>query len=100
MADAGWTKESVYDEQIDPLMKRIIAICKEHEIPLVAVFQFQDTVQGGPGYCTTMLPCPRESLAMRDLNQYVASRRVPVALAETITTNPDGSKMITIARVR
>ena len=31
-------KETVYDEQIDPLMKRIIALCKEHQIQMVASF--------------------------------------------------------------
>ncbi|WP_175663087.1 hypothetical protein [Burkholderia ambifaria] len=32
------TKEQVYDEQISPLMAQIIAICKEHAIPIVASF--------------------------------------------------------------
>lgn len=31
-------KEAIYDEQIDPLMAQIIAICREHKIPVVAVF--------------------------------------------------------------
>lgn len=32
------TKEQIYDEQISPLMTQIIAICKEHGIPVVASF--------------------------------------------------------------
>jgi len=32
------TKEQIYDEQISPLMAQIIAICKEHGIPIVASF--------------------------------------------------------------
>ncbi|MCA8313221.1 hypothetical protein LGN43_02915 [Burkholderia multivorans] len=32
------TKEQIYDEQISPLMTQIIAICKEHRIPIVASF--------------------------------------------------------------
>ncbi|MBR8135115.1 hypothetical protein [Burkholderia cenocepacia] len=32
------TKEQIYDRQISPLMTRIIAICKEHKIPIVASF--------------------------------------------------------------
>lgn len=32
------TKEQVYDEQISPLMDRIIALCYEHKIPLVSSF--------------------------------------------------------------
>ncbi|RQZ50901.1 hypothetical protein [Burkholderia sp. Bp9099] len=32
------TKEQIYDEQISPLMTQIIAICKEHKIPVLASF--------------------------------------------------------------
>jgi len=32
------TKEQIYDEQISPLMAQIIAICKEHKIPVLASF--------------------------------------------------------------
>ncbi|WP_175806908.1 hypothetical protein [Burkholderia cenocepacia] len=32
------TKEQIYDEQISPLMTQVIAICKEHKIPIVASF--------------------------------------------------------------
>lgn len=32
------TKEQVYDEQINPLMERIIAICSEHKIAHVCTF--------------------------------------------------------------
>ncbi|MGU7780497.1 hypothetical protein [Burkholderia sp. PU8-34] len=32
------TKERIYDEQISPLMTQIIAICKEHKIPILASF--------------------------------------------------------------
>lgn len=32
------TKEQIYDEQISPLMTQIIAVCKEHGIPIVASF--------------------------------------------------------------
>ena len=35
-----WSAEQVYDEQIAPLMKQIVAICKEHQIPMVAKFQY------------------------------------------------------------
>jgi len=32
-------KEQVYDEQIYPLMDKIIEIAEKHNIPMVAVFQ-------------------------------------------------------------
>ena len=31
-------KEAIYDKEISPLMKQIIAICKEHKIAMVAQF--------------------------------------------------------------
>lgn len=34
--------EAIYDEQISPLMKQIIAICKEHKIPMFATFEYAD----------------------------------------------------------
>lgn len=44
--------ESVYDEKISPLMAQIIAICKEHSIPLVATFEFAE----GSTCDTVLLP--------------------------------------------
>ena len=31
-------KEQIYDEQISPLMTKIIEICKEHKIDMLATF--------------------------------------------------------------
>lgn len=33
--------ENLYDEQINPLMAKIIGICKEHKLPMFATFQFR-----------------------------------------------------------
>lgn len=35
-------KEKIYDEQISPLMKQIIQICKANDIPVFAEFQYGD----------------------------------------------------------
>jgi hypothetical protein len=51
-----WTKEEVYDAEINPLMAKIIAICKEHRIPLVAQFNYANEGDAGPAFCTTVLP--------------------------------------------
>lgn len=46
------TKEEIYDAQINPLMAQIIAICKEHKIPVLASF----TLDFDEGlHCTTAL---------------------------------------------
>ena len=47
--------ELVYDERIDPLMTRIIAMCKEHGIPMLATFELDVDDEDGPMHCTTAL---------------------------------------------
>jgi hypothetical protein len=98
-----WDKEAVYDEQIAPLMTQIIKICKEHEIPLVAVFQYLDAPdeEGGPGFCSTLIPTKLQSTEMRELNRIAVevTRKNAVALAITETTEPDGKKHVRISRV-
>lgn len=57
MSKGAWDLESVYDEQINPLMAQIIAICKEHNIPFVASFAYaqqdEDEEDGGTDLCTS-----------------------------------------------
>lgn len=36
------TKEEAYDQFVSPLMTQIIAVSKEHDIPMVAVFEITD----------------------------------------------------------
>lgn len=53
------TNEQIYDEQVNPLMQQIIAICKEHGIPMMASFQlesYDDVEQPSPLMCSTVLP--------------------------------------------
>lgn len=47
--------ETVYDEQIAPLMSRIIDICKEHGIPMLASFAYRCDEYGEHDCCTTFL---------------------------------------------
>lgn len=46
-------KEKVYDEQIAPLMAKIIEICKTEGIPMFADFQYADQ-----GFCATCIYPP------------------------------------------
>ena len=53
-------REAVYDEQVSPLMEKVLAICKEHDVPMVASFQISDPDPKGEGdgeihYCTSAL---------------------------------------------
>jgi hypothetical protein len=54
----------VYDEEIAPLMAQIIAICKEHRIPLVAQFNYAATDEDGPSFCTTIIPASAVALRL------------------------------------
>ncbi|HBR2117531.1 TPA: hypothetical protein L9N02_004021 [Klebsiella quasipneumoniae subsp. similipneumoniae] len=47
--------ESIYDEKISPLMRQIIDICKEHNMPMVASFAYENSEENGIGCCTTKL---------------------------------------------
>lgn len=47
--------EHVYDEQISPLMKQIIEICKANKLPMIASFAFQNSEEKGAGDCGTLL---------------------------------------------
>jgi hypothetical protein len=47
--------EKIYDEQISPLMTKIIEICKEHKIPFFAEFQYSDE-----GFCRSAIFGQRE----------------------------------------
>jgi len=43
-------KEKIYDEQISPLMAKIIEICKAENIPMFAEFQYADL-----DFCTSII---------------------------------------------
>jgi hypothetical protein len=93
--EAEWDVEATYDEQISPLMLQIIAICKEHRIPMAATFVLNDEGMR----CTTTLPFePRGDEKLTRTIQAMSPER-PIVLAETHITNPDGSKTISIRRM-
>lgn len=50
-----WDLEAVYDSEIAPLMTKIIAVCKEHRLPMLATFAYANDVDEAQ-YCTTSLP--------------------------------------------
>jgi len=52
-----YDKESIYDEQISPLMTQIIEICKKEDVPMALQFYLkeEDGENKEPLYCTTFL---------------------------------------------
>lgn len=49
--------ESVYDNEISPLMSQIIEICNRHKMPMLATFMYQHLhgESEDDSYCTTFL---------------------------------------------
>lgn len=88
--------ESVYDKQISPLMAQVIAICKEHRMPMLATFQYQRTEERGEGFCTTMLPFS-ERVSSDKLAAAMSALAPRRARLSTITViKADGTKEITM----
>lgn len=82
--------EFVYDEQINPLMAKIIAICREHKIPMAATFEY------APGdFCSTLLPFDGMADLMERVNR-VISNAIPPSPLQITTTKADGSKIIEV----
>jgi hypothetical protein len=48
--------EAVYDKQVSPLMRQIIAICQENGMPFTATFQFSGDDQVSSGYIPENTP--------------------------------------------
>lgn len=89
--------ESVYDERIAPLMSQIIAVCKEHKLPMLATFQYQRTEENGEGFCTTSLPFSERGTAekLTQAMNVMAPRRGPRMSTITVV-KADGSKEVTM----
>jgi hypothetical protein len=89
------TKEQIYDECICELMERVIAICKEHKIALIADFALDEDL-----HCTTALLDAEYNPSASQLQALRALKPKPsVAFAETHETMPNGSKRISIRRI-
>ena len=46
-------KEDIYDSKVSPLMKQIISICKENDLPMFCAFQFSEdgmSISSIPGH--------------------------------------------------
>ena len=78
-------REAMYDEHISPLMTEIIALCKEHDIPVVASFDLQCDDDPGLMCTTAILPDHAQDCLVRALR----IMREPSHVAFTITTIKD-----------
>ncbi len=89
-------KEKIYDEQIFPLMKQIMTICKEHRIAMLADFMLDDDLK-----CTSALLDKKYSPGDSQLKalEILRPSSNPIIITERITTNADGSKNIVIGHL-
>lgn len=97
-------REDAYDDKIAPLMSQIIALCREHEIPLVASFELDDDGQVDPPdpmRCTTICGPKPISRAMLEAERVLRPTKASsFAITETIITDPKtGNRTIRIGLV-
>lgn len=100
MTEPLFDLEDVYDEEIAPLMTRIIDICKAHNMPMLASFMYGRDEGDDPKLCTTaLLSGP---FSARDIPSCLTNacdgiysgRRVP--MMRTTLTKADGTTETTI----
>ena len=91
------SKEAIYDEQINPLMARILEICKEHKIAMLADFFFSDAEDL---HCTSALLPKDFSPSEEQLAAYkILTTTKGFAMAITEETKPNGNKKVTMRRI-
>ena len=96
------SKETIYDDQISPLMKQIIEICKEHGIAMMASFDIAHDGEGPNGedcsnlVCNTLLPDENErhNELFVQANALIRrrGRQAPMMMP---TSHGDGTKTVT-----
>jgi hypothetical protein len=86
--------ESVYDDQIAPRIREIIAICTKHGLPMFANFQLTSghEADGAPMYCTTRIPADGEDQEKFDALQAIAEPRTPFVAVTVVHTTKEPVK--------
>ena len=69
MSSEAFDLEAVYDEQINPLMKQIIDICKKHDLPFVASFQYSSNGKDDNNFCSTAVLPDKKRPVAQELNE-------------------------------
>lgn len=88
-------KEKIYDDQINPLMAKIIAICRENNIAFIANFRLgEDLACTSADLRDECSPSDGQLEALKILRP-----RQAFAMAITEETLPSGDKKISIRRI-
>lgn len=89
------SKEQIYDDEIFPLMGRIIKLCQEHKIAMIADFGLDDDL-----HCTSATLEPDSEPSLSQLNAWeLLKPKRSFAMAITEETKPSGDKKITMRRI-
>jgi hypothetical protein len=91
MSNELYNKEDVYDDEISPLVQKIIEICKENKIPAIMSFAYAANEEEGTGCCTTLLNYfeGRDVPAYSEANRFISNRGS--FMASIITVNDGAS---------
>ncbi|MNC77926.1 hypothetical protein D3C75_1300160 [compost metagenome] len=84
----------MYDVQISPLVHKIIAICREHEIALLLSAQLEDEDEREL-FCTTILPGTNEESCEKFVQALNIIRPPARSVMHMTTTHADGSQTLT-----
>lgn len=92
-------KEQIYDEQIFPLMQKVLEICQEHHIAYVGSFAIP--TEADPDlFCSSRVPNEREEYPHHLATMAQAVDRARGAGSESVATMtetlPDGKKRMTV----
>lgn len=88
-------KESIYDNEINPLMAQIIAICQAHGIAMIANFACPNDEEGDTTQVLTMLPDENGEHPDNHKQALQVIRPPRRSALHLTTTHADGSKTLT-----
>jgi hypothetical protein len=85
--------ESVYDEQIFPLMQQIIEISKNNDLPFIASFQYSTEDGENHNFCSTAnLPDTRPiSGELNEIYRVLTGTRRRIPALNITTRDPQGN---------
>ncbi|MBS4191768.1 hypothetical protein KHA94_16380 [Bacillus sp. FJAT-49705] len=89
-------KEEIYDNEIAPLMKQIIAVCKRENLPMVAQFFLKEEhpeYTGEPMYCTTTIIPAKDEMNV-DAHDWLKN------VAQAMKYGPNGKPFVMAATIR
>ena len=84
--------EAVYDATISPLMKKVIEVCKRHDIPMIASFEYAPEMS-----CTTRIAVDGEAECFTKALSLLMPEYGHRPMTTVITKGPDGNvKNVTV----